>query len=148
MSSVRWCCWGFLTRRERWGDLTSEKKQLPSRFPFHNPPFNKKRRHGVPKHKQEWRSEIKACQKGGDLLRLTQVQMSQCGWISSGILSASSFKKVPCSPLSCHWDKMRWLAHIWGRHYVAVCKQVKVNTSFPPPPFQPTRRKTHLSIWP
>lgn len=44
-------------------------------------------------------TEIKACHKETDLPRLTQVQMSQCAWISFGIVPAPSFdKEVFLSP--------------------------------------------------
>lgn len=42
---------------------------------------------------------LRLCEKETDLPRLTQVQMSQCGWISFGIVSAPSFdKEVFLSP--------------------------------------------------
>lgn len=88
--------------------MTSEKNNNSlADFFLTIPPSEKKKqkktqRHGVPAHKQEWRSEIKACQKGADLSRLMRVQMSQCGWISSGIFSAPSFKNGGVTPHHHH----------------------------------------------
>lgn len=58
-------------------------------------------------------AEIKACQKETDLPRLTQVQMSQCGWISFGIVSMPSFDK---EVFFCRRDETRQLARASGRH--------------------------------
>ncbi len=90
----------FFTSREGWEDTTSAKKHLASRFLSYNPP--RKTHTHSPTHTHthmQLHTEIKACQKDGDLPRLTQVQMSQCGWISFGIVSAPSFdKEVFLSP--------------------------------------------------
>lgn len=71
------------------------KKQLTGRFLSYNPPREKNNNTKTQRLRTQTEShtEIKACQKETDLSRLTQVQMSQCGWISFGILSAPSFKK-------------------------------------------------------
>lgn len=82
---------GFFTSREGWEDTTSAKKHLTSRFLSYNPP-RKTHTHSLLAQTQS-HTEIKACQKETDLQRLTQVQMSQCGWISCGIVSVPSFDK-------------------------------------------------------
>lgn len=107
----------FFTSREGWED-TSAKKQLTGRFLSYNPPREKKKKNTKTQRlrtQTESHTEIKACLKETDLSRLTQVQMSQCGWISFGILSAPSFKKG-AGFFFCHRDKMRELAPNLGRH--------------------------------
>lgn len=50
-------------------------------------------------HKHRRTLRLRLCHKETDLPGLTQVQMSQCGWISFGIVSAPSFdKEVFLSP--------------------------------------------------
>lgn len=69
-----------------------QKTHLTSRFLSYNPP-RKTHTHSLSHTQTQLHIEIKACQKETDLSRLTQVQMSQCGWISFGIVSAPSFDK-------------------------------------------------------
>lgn len=102
--------WFFFTSREGWEDTTSAKNISPADFSY-NPPRKKKK---ADTHTQtQSHAEIKACQKETDLPRLTQVQMSQCGWISFGIVSVPSFDK---EVFFCRRDETRQLARALGRH--------------------------------
>lgn len=53
-------------------------------------------------HKHSCTLRLRLVRKETDLPGLTRVQMSQCGWISFGIVSAPSFDKEVC--LSPRWD--------------------------------------------
>lgn len=86
------------------------KKHLTSRFFLQSSQEKNKKQTHTPTQSH---AEIKACQKETDLPRLTQVQMSQCGWISFGIVSVPSFDK---EVFFCRRDETRQLARASGRH--------------------------------